>query len=55
MEKKYIITTKENHYVGLFYWGKTYKVAFTKRIIKCTEETAQILANTFGGTYTEVK
>ena len=54
MERKYIITTKNGMFVGLFNFGRTYQAAKTKRIVKCTPNVAQILAQTFCGSAKEV-
>lgn len=53
--EKYIITTAGGGWVGLFNYGRTYKAASTKRVIKCTATTAATLAQTFGGTATKVQ
>ena len=53
-QKGYIVTTKGGYYVGLFNYGRSYQVAFTKRVLKCTREVAEKLAQDFGGEVIEV-
>ena len=53
-QKGYIIRTKDGHYVGLFNYGRSYQVAFTKRVLKCTRDEAERVAQAFDGVITEV-
>lgn len=52
--KRYIITTFDGHFVGLFNFGRTYMSANKPCIIKETPERAQMIAATFGGELIEL-
>lgn len=53
--KEYIIKTKSGYYVGLFNWGRVYRCAIHKCIIKETPERARNIAAAFDGELIEVR